>query len=134
MIKGLQIAALVSLAAGLGGCLERDVTITSEPAGALVFLNDKEVGRTPVTVPFLWYGDYDVILRLDGHKTITTHAKINPPLQETPPADLFCEIMPWTIYDHRYLDYKMEQAAVVGDEELLRRAKKLSEDNLKPVK
>jgi len=134
MIKGLQIAALLLVASGLGGCLERDVTVTSEPAGALVFLNDKEVGRTPVTVPFLWYGDYDVILRLEGHKTVTTHAQINLPPQETPPLDLFCEVVPWTYYDHRYLHYKLEPAVVATDEELLQRAKKMSQDNLNPVK
>jgi hypothetical protein len=31
----------------LAGCVERRLTITSEPSGALVTVNSKEVGRTP---------------------------------------------------------------------------------------
>jgi len=48
------------------GCVERLITVKSTPAGALVYLNDEEVGRTPVTVPFKFYGVYDVRLEHDG--------------------------------------------------------------------
>src|SRR5262249_26230601 len=34
----------------LAGCIERTVTIRTEPDNALVYLNDEEVGRSPVTV------------------------------------------------------------------------------------
>ncbi|MFB3120043.1 MAG: PEGA domain-containing protein [Stenotrophomonas maltophilia] len=40
--------------------------ITSEPPGALVWLNDREIGRTPVDVDFEFYGRYDVRLHLPG--------------------------------------------------------------------
>ena len=126
--------ALAVAAAGLGGCLERDITVTSEPAGALVFLNDVEVGRTPVTVPFTWHGDYDVMLRLDGYETISTHANINVPLHEAPPLDLLSELAPWTYHDHRYLHYKLQKLQLPDDETLIRQAEALREENLKPVK
>lgn len=126
--------ALAVAAAGLGGCLERDITVTSEPAGALVFLNDVEVGRTPVTVPFTWHGDYDVMLRLDGYETISTHANINVPLHKAPPLDLLSELAPWTYHDHRYLHYKLQKLQLPDDETLIRQAEALREENLKPVK
>ncbi len=44
----------------LTGCVERTISISSEPSGALVHLNDEEVGRTPLTVPFTFYGTYSV--------------------------------------------------------------------------
>ena len=131
MITATRIAIFV-LAAGLGGCLERDITITTEPPGALVRLNDVEVGRTPVTVPFTWYGDYDVVVRLDGYKTILTHAGIYAPFWEYPPIDLVAEIQPWTIRDNRYLDYKMEKMVYPPDEELKKRAAEMQKENLKP--
>lgn len=61
-------ASLVTVAAALSltGCIERLITVTSQPAGALVYLNDEEVGRTPVTVPFRFYGVYDVRLEHEG--------------------------------------------------------------------
>jgi hypothetical protein len=58
----LLLIALVCL----GGCIRRSITITSQPAGALVWLNDEEIGRTPVTVPFTYYGVYDVRLEHEG--------------------------------------------------------------------
>jgi hypothetical protein len=125
--------AIVLLAAGLGGCLERDITVTSEPPGAIVYLNDVEVGRAPVTTPFKWHGDYDVVLRLDGYRTLHTHAKINTPPQEMIPFDLFNDLAPWTIEDHRYLNYKMEKLVLPEEDKLIERAQQLREENLRPV-
>lgn len=48
------------------GCVERLITVRSQPPGSLVYLNDEEVGRTPVTVPFKFYGTYDVRLEHEG--------------------------------------------------------------------
>ena len=109
-------------AACLCGCVEREMTITSEPQGALVYVSDREVGRTPVTVPFTWYGDYDVILRRDGFETRKTHAEINPPWYEAPPLDLLSELAPWTYRDERFLHYRLDPLDLPADEELIRRA------------
>ncbi len=38
------------------GCVQRTITITSDPPGALVWLNDREIGRTPLDVNFVYYG------------------------------------------------------------------------------
>ncbi len=56
------LAVLAGGMAVAGGCVERTIHITSDPSGALVHLNDEEVGRTPVTVPFTFYGVYSVRL------------------------------------------------------------------------
>jgi len=63
---------LLLLMLGLGGCVERYISITTKPAGAIVWLNDEEVGATPVTVPFTWYGEYEVVVRQAGYKTLKT--------------------------------------------------------------
>jgi hypothetical protein len=117
----------------LPGCLEREMKITSEPSGALVFISDKEVGRTPVTVPFTWYGDYDIILRLEGHQALKTHAQINAPIQEYPPLDLLSELAPWTIRDTRYLHYQLKPLAAPTEAELIKRAEAMEKKNLEPV-
>ena len=84
----LASALLLTLTAQFG-CVRRTVTIHSEPAGALVWLNDEEVGRTPVTTDFLWYGDYDVVVRKDGYQTLVTHAVIPQPWYQWPVLDFF---------------------------------------------
>ncbi|MCC5829414.1 MAG: PEGA domain-containing protein [Phycisphaeraceae bacterium] len=60
------LGSLLTVAGGLGGCVRRTITITSEPSGALVHLNDQEVGRTPLTIGFTHYGVYDVRLTHEG--------------------------------------------------------------------
>src|SRR4051812_21539996 len=49
----------------LSGCVHRVVTVQSDPPGALVYMNEEEIGRTPVSKEFLWYGNYDMVLRKD---------------------------------------------------------------------
>jgi hypothetical protein len=80
-------------AALLAGCVERRLTIVTEPQGAVVTLNDQEIGVSPVTVPFNWYGDYWVRISKDGYETLNTHRKLKAPLCDHPPLDFFAEIL-----------------------------------------
>lgn len=108
---------------GVVGCVERRVTVNTEPKGALVYLNDKEVGRTPVTVPFEWYGDYDVIIRKEGYETIKTHEKVTKPWYQYFPIDFFAEILwPATIYDEHYMDFDLKRYEPTDTKELGERA------------
>ena len=101
--------ALLGVAA-ISGCVERELSITSEPEGALVFVSDREVGRTPLS------------LRHGGPETLKTHAEINPPWYELPPLDLLSHVVPWTYHDRRYLHYQLDELKPVSDEELIKRA------------
>lgn len=108
--------------------------ITSEPQGALVYVSDVEVGRTPVELPFTWYGDYDIILRLDGYETLKTHSLLTPPVYEIPPLDLLSAMAPWTYNDRRYLHFQLEAVTPTNDDELIGKALQLREENLQPVR
>lgn len=85
--------ALCLAAVLLTGCVERRLTIHTEPQGAIVTLNDQEIGVSPVTVPFNWYGDYWVRISKDGYETLNTHRKLKAPLHDYPPFDFFAEIL-----------------------------------------
>lgn len=89
-----RIALLLLIVCCSVGCVERRLLITSEPAGALVYLNDQEVGRTPLEVPFTWYGTYDVRLERAGYRTLHTQQTADQPWWETPGPDLFAEAVP----------------------------------------
>ncbi len=78
----------------LMGCTQRTIYVTSEPAGALVYLNDQEVGRTPVSVPFTHYGVYDVRLELEGHLPMWTQAEAKTPWWDHIGPDLAAEMIP----------------------------------------
>ena len=114
----------------MGGCVERNITIASDPPGALVWLNDQEVGRTPVKIPFTWYGDYEVVLRMDGYETIKTHARLDAPIYEIVPFDLLSELAPWTYRDNRYLHYKLKTYVRTKDNDLIDRATQMEKKTL----
>jgi len=123
-IVALGSAVIVS---ALGGCVRRTMTITSEPPGALVMLNDREVGRTPVEVEFLWYGDYDVRLSLDGHDPLVTKGKVRSPLWDTIPLDIFAEMSPGKHEVRRALHFELTPS-VVDDTALVERARRMRSD------
>ena len=92
-------AGLTVLGLNLGGCLERTISITTEPEGAIVWLNDVEVGRTPLETDFTFYGTYDVRIRKEGYEPLITHADADPPIQELPGIDFLAEAMPVNFSD-----------------------------------
>lgn len=67
-----QSCSILLLCFLLVGCVKRTISITSTPKGALVWVNDREVGRTPVNIEFLHDGEYDVRVEKDGQEPIMT--------------------------------------------------------------
>lgn len=117
------VAAL--FVAGLG-CVQRSVTIRTSPSGALVWLNDKEVGRTPVTVPFEWYGDYDVVIRKEGSETLKTHRQLKTPWYQVPPVDFAAELLiPFTVYDDHVWEFGLAPAKPTSESEIIERARQM---------
>jgi len=129
----MRVLLAVSLALAAAGCVEREMTITSDPPGALVVISDKEIGRTPVTQPFLWYGQYDIILRLKGYETLNAPRWIDPPWYETIPLDLLSAMAPWTYHDRRYLHFTLSKYKAPRRADLLRRAEDLRAKAKTPI-
>lgn len=106
------------------GCVERTVSINTEPSGATVMLNDQDVGRTPVKVPFTWYGDYDIVVRKEGFETVKTNHRLQTPWYQLPGIDLVSEcLIPFTIHDdHVIPTIAMDQARRPSQDALLKSA------------
>ncbi|UCE62158.1 MAG: PEGA domain-containing protein [Phycisphaerales bacterium] len=122
-VKLLTALAVVTVGIIFAGCVRRTVTITTEPPGALVFLNDQEIGRSEVTTDFVWYGDYDVVLRKEGYETLKTHWDIQPPWYQLVPLDFFAEVLwPGRIHDSRSKHFVLTPAELPDSEELVDRA------------
>ena len=96
------------------GCVERTIEVTSSPSGALVYLNDEEVGRTPLRVPFMYYGVYDVRLEAEGHKPLWTTGEAVAPWWEYPGPDLLAEAWPGAASVVRW-HYELEPAPGVEE-------------------
>lgn len=131
----IRVAVFVlAMAPMLTGCVRRTMTITTEPPNALVYLNDQEIGRTELSTDFLWYGDYDIVIRKEGFQTLTTNWKVKPPWYQIPPLDLFFEaIWPGRIHDQRAKHFVLEPAQPPTAEELANRALETRESAVNPA-
>ena len=110
----------------LGGCVERRLTINTEPQEALVILNDEEIGESPVTVNFNWYGDYNVRISKEGYETLKTHRKLKGPWYDKFPFDFFAQIIsPKRIVDSYEWTFTLAPKQQPTREELIQNAEKL---------
>jgi hypothetical protein len=107
------------------GCVRRTITITTDPPAAMVWLNDREVGRSPLDVDFDYYGTYDVRLEREGYEPQMTSGDAQGPWWwDVVGLDLVAELMPFTIHSRVQWHYALEP---IDDdpEALTRRAREL---------
>ena len=110
------------------GCVERIIRIDSTPPGAIVTLNGQEIGPTPADTGFLWYGTYDVQLRLDGYEPLEAPKKISAPIYQWPLIDLFFETLwPGTITDEQQWNFTMTPMTPTDPNTLLQDAVSLKQ-------
>ena len=100
--------AVFAVAVACGGCVERTMTVHSQPEGALVYMQDQEIGRTPFTRNFIWYGVYDVQVRKEGYQTLKTGTPVFAPFWQWVPFDLMTEMLPLRLQDAHRLDYTLK--------------------------
>lgn len=130
-MKTAFVSIIAFMAMGLTGCVERLITVTSQPAGASVWLNDEEVGSTPLTVPFTWYGDYEVVLRKDGFQTIKTSRQAQAPIYQWPVIDLVAEcFLPVNLVDKHQWDFELAPQQPTDPNQLIERANDLRSQTL----
>lgn len=121
LIAPLATVALLLLAAGQG-CVSRSMTIKSEPEGASVYLDDKYIGETPVTIKFKDYGTRGVRLEKKGLQTLRKRIRVTPPWYQRFPLDFLSEV----VIPHRFEDEREFSFSLTAHEQerkgFLRRA------------
>jgi hypothetical protein len=114
------------LLVGAAGCVERKLTINTNPDGAQVFLNDEEKGVSPVTASFNWYGDYNITIRKQGCETLQTHRKLQAPWYDLFPFDFLTQIIyPGRIVDSYEWSFELAPQKEVGRQELIKAAEQI---------
>jgi hypothetical protein len=94
----------------IGGCVEQTLSVNSNPQGALVYLNDEEIGRTPLRRDFTWHGDYEVALRKEGYETLKTHQWVVSPWYNWMPFDLIAALWPKTFHEEQKMFFTLQPA------------------------
>jgi len=91
-----------------GGCVERWISIKSEPPGAEVFLDGIEIGKTPLRTPFEYYGDREITIRMEKFETIRKIEGIHAPWWQIFPFDFVTDVMlPFHFEDEREFNYTL---------------------------
>jgi len=122
----LILAAAVIAGLFICGCVERQLTINTVPQNAVVTLNDEEIGQSPVTVSFNWYGDYRVRIAKEGYETLNTHKELKAPLHDKFPFDFFAQVLnPKKIVDKYDWTFTLEPAKEPDRDKLIQNAQKL---------
>jgi len=126
--NGRKLAAVLLLAViGLfSGCVERRYTIRTDPPGATVIVNGEEVGPAPASKSFVYYGDREITLMLDGYQTKTVIQPINAPWWDNYLTEFFTEnVIPVSMRDERQFKYQLVPAQSPRQDELRDRAEGL---------
>lgn len=117
---------LVSLALSSVGCVRRRLTVRSNPPGAQVFVDDTEIGTTPCSAAYTYYGTRKITVIKDGYETTTVYERMAPPWYEIPPLDFVSEtIWPGEVRDERAVDITLVPQVMVPPDELRARGEQL---------
>lgn len=123
-----RVAAFLALAALVctPGCVQRRLTIRSNPPGAVVYVDNQEIGTTPISTDFIYYGTREIRLVKDGYETLTVMQPVTTPWYEIPPLDFVSEnFVPGEIRDQRTFTYNLVPQMVVPTDILINRAEQL---------
>ena len=124
----LEMVVIVCGVMFLTGCVERKLTIVTEPQEAIVWLNDEEIGVTPVTVNFNWYGDYNIRIEKPGYDILNTHQLLQRPAHDVFPLDFFAQVLwPGTIEDSYTWTFQLEPYQQASAAELIEQANQMRE-------
>lgn len=109
----------------LFGCVTRTITVRTNPSNALVYIDDKLVGESPVTIPFTYYGTRKITIEkrdADGkliRKRETVFEKIKPPIYQIFPLDFVSEFaLPFNMKDDHILNYDLVELEPLSRKEM----------------
>jgi hypothetical protein len=129
LVRWGRVSLAILLAASMPGCVQRRMTIRSNPSGALVYVGNKEIGTTPVSTSYIYYGTREFKLVKDGYETLTETRRIRAPWYQWFPLDFVSEnVLPVEIRDERMIDFTLQPQMIapaqmtIGRAEELRRA------------
>ncbi len=121
----ILLVALVSLLCGTG-CVRRRLTIRSNPPGARVFIDRQEIGVTPVSTAFTYYGTRTIELTKDGYESLTVQQTFSAPWYEITPLDFVSEnLSPAEHRDERVVEFQLIPQQVLPAQTIVDRAEQL---------
>lgn len=120
------VVLLVVCALFFPGCVRRKMTVRSNPPGATVYLDGKEIGRTPFSTNFDYYGRREFRVVKEGYETKTVIRPVSAPWYQWFPFDFVSEVViPGKITDEKFYEFDLQPSRIVPQQEILVRAESL---------
>ena len=117
------MVCLLAMCGLSSGCMHRRLTIRSDPPGALVRLEGEDIGYTPVSIDYTYYGTREITLLKDGYETRTVMQPISAPWYQVLPFEFVSDNLALTkINDRRDITYTLQPQRMVPTQEVLDRA------------
>lgn len=105
------------------GCVRRRMTIRTDPPGATVYVDQREIGTSPVSTSFTYYGTRNFVIMKDGYQTVQASRTFHPPWYQWPVVDFVMEnLWPREIRDERIVEFQLAAKPQVSPERLIQRA------------
>jgi hypothetical protein len=125
-MKRMACLAALLMVGLASGCVERRFTVYSVPPGALVYLNNKYLGPTPVDGWITYYGKQQFQLIKEGYETLNVVQDYRAPWYDWPGIDFLTEnIWPRKIRDVRHFCYEMKPLQSIPPDDIRARAEEL---------
>lgn len=116
------------------GCIRRRMTIDSVPRGAMVYVDGKQIGRTPISTDFTYYGTRNIRLELDHYQTLHIRQPVRPPWYQYGGVDFFADnFSPNEVKDQHTWTYTLLPQTVASRDQVLSRADQLRKDGSRLV-
>jgi hypothetical protein len=130
-IAACAILLLFSTQTARAGGVKRRLTVITDPPGAKVYIDGYEIGITPISTYFTYYGTRKVRIVREGYETLTVDELLPAPWYEYPGVDFFVENFSRSEIDHHLtLSYKLEPRQVVIQDHLIQRAEQFRLESL----
>lgn len=118
LLTAVVLLLAVTLWSGCNG-VRRRLAITSNPPGATVFLNDREIGQTPISQNIVYSGTYKIRLEKEGMETKTLMHDVRTPWYLWPGVDFVSEnLVPGELRDNQSCHVELSGKRVIPDNEL----------------
>jgi len=128
--RGCVMAALLAtLLLPAAGCVRRRLNVRTNPPGALVYVDNQQIGTTPCSVDFIYYGTREIRLIKPGYETLTVNQPIPTPWYQYPPLDFVSEnLIATKIRDNRTVTYDLAPQVIVPPQQVVDRGNQLRQD------
>ncbi|MDR3232846.1 MAG: PEGA domain-containing protein [Planctomycetaceae bacterium] len=108
------------------GCVRRRMTVRTNPPGATVYLDGKEIGRTPFSTNFNYYGKREFKVVKQGYETQTKLLPVRAPWYEWVGIDFVSEVLvPGKLTDQKFFEFELRPQQETGGAEIVARAEEL---------